>query len=98
MIGSKLVCHEKTDGKGTVYQHKVCLIAKGFSQIPGQDYHNTHSTVAKYPTLHTLLALTACKDMELHQMDIVGVYLQGDLDEEIYMTPPDSLKIKGKTD
>jgi hypothetical protein len=34
--------------------------------------------------------------MELHQIDIVGAYLQGDLNEEIYMTPPDGLKIKGK--
>jgi hypothetical protein len=70
-IGSKLVCHEKTDGEGTVYQHKVCLVAKGFSQIPGQDYHDTHSAVAKYPTLHTLLALAAREDMELHQIDVV---------------------------
>jgi hypothetical protein len=98
MIGSKLVCHEKTNGEGTMYQHKVCLVTKGFSQIPGQDYHNTHSAVSKYPTLRTLLALTARKDMELHQIDIEGAYLQGDLDKEIYMTPPDGLKIKGKTD
>jgi hypothetical protein len=97
-IGSKLVCHEKTDGEGTMYQRKVHLVTKGFSQIPGQDYHNTHSTVAKYPTLRTLLALTAREDMELHQIDVVGAYLQGDLNEEIYMTPPDGLKIKGKTD
>jgi hypothetical protein len=97
-IGSKLVCHEKTDGEGNVYQRKVCLVAKGFSQIPGQDYHDTHSAVAKYPTLCTLLALTAREDMELHQINVVGAYLQGDLDKEIYMTPPDSLKIKGKTD
>jgi hypothetical protein len=36
--------------------------------------------------------------MELHQIDVVGAYLQNDLDEEIYMTPPDGLKIKGKMD
>jgi hypothetical protein len=35
--------------------------------------------------------------MELHQINVVGAYLQGDLDKEIYMTPPDGLKIKGKT-
>jgi hypothetical protein len=98
MIGSKLSCHEKTDGEGTMYQQKVCLVMKGFSQIPGQDYHDTHSTVAKYPTLRTLLALAAHKNIELHQIDIVGAYLQGDINEEIYMTPPDGLKIKGKMD
>jgi hypothetical protein len=36
--------------------------------------------------------------MELHQIDVVGAYLQGNLDKEIYMTPPDGLKIKGKMD
>jgi hypothetical protein len=46
--------------------------------------------------VYTLLALAARKDMELHQIDVVGAYLQGDLNEEIYMTPPDGLKIKGK--
>jgi hypothetical protein len=45
---------------------------KGFSQILGQDYHATHSAVAKYPTLCVLLALTAHEDMELHQINIVG--------------------------
>jgi hypothetical protein len=73
-IGSKLVCHEKTDGEGTMYQHKVCLVVKGFFQIPGQDYHDTHSAVAKYPTLRTLLALAAREDMELHQIDVVGAF------------------------
>jgi hypothetical protein len=95
-IGSKLICHEKLDGEGDVYQRKVRLVARGFSQIPGQDFHATHSAVAKYPTLRALLAIAAREDMELHQLDVVGAYLQGDLDEEIYMSPPDGLKIDGK--
>ena len=95
-IGSKIVCHEKLHSEGTVYQCKVRLVAKGFSQIPGQDFHATHSAVAKYPTLHALLAVAAREDMDLHQIDVVGAYLQGELDEEIYMSPPDGLKIAGK--
>jgi hypothetical protein len=69
---------------------------KRFSQTPGQDYHAIDSAVAQYPTLCTLLALAAHEDMQLHQINVVGAYLQGDLDEEIYITPPDGLKIKGK--
>jgi hypothetical protein len=41
-----------------------------------------------------MLAIAMCKDMELHQVDVVGAYLQGDLDEEIYMTPPAGLNIR----
>jgi hypothetical protein len=58
-IGSKLVCHEKLDGEGDVYQHKICLVARGFSQIPDLDFHVTHSAVAKYSTLRAMLAIAA---------------------------------------
>jgi hypothetical protein len=95
-IRSKTVCHEKRDGEGTVYQRKCRIVAKGYSQIPGQGFEATHSAVAKYPTLHALLSIATHENMELHQIDVVGAYLQGDLDEEIYMSPPDGLKVKGK--
>jgi hypothetical protein len=62
----------------------------------GQDFEATQSAIAKYPTLCALLSIAACENMELHQIDIVGAYLQGDLNEEIYMSLPDGLKVKGK--
>jgi hypothetical protein len=43
-----------------------------------------------------MLTIAAREDMELHQVDVVGAYLQGDLDKEIYMTPPAGLNIPGK--
>jgi hypothetical protein len=43
-----------------------------------------------------MLAIAACEDLELHQVDVVGAYLQGDLDEEIYMTLPAGLNIPSK--
>jgi hypothetical protein len=95
-IGSKLVCHEKLEGEGDVYQRKIRLVARGFSQIPDIDFHVTHSTIAKYSTLRAMLAIAVRKDLELHQVDVVGAYLQGDLDKEIYMTPPTGLNIPGK--
>jgi hypothetical protein len=97
-IGSKLVCHEKLDGEGDIYQHKICLVTQGFSQIPDIDFHVIHSTVTKYSTLHAMLTIAMREDLELHQVDVVGAYLQGDLDEEIYMTLPAGLNIPGKRD
>jgi phosphoribosyl-AMP cyclohydrolase len=93
VIGSKIVCHEKKDSDGSIYQHKY-FVAKGYSQVPGQDFKATFSAIAKYPTFCALLALTACENYELHQ--IVGAYLQGDLYEGIYMLQLDGLKVKGK--
>jgi hypothetical protein len=84
------------DGKGDVSQRKICLVARGFSQIPDLNFHVTHSTVTKYSTLRAMLAIAVHDDMKLHQVDVVGAYLQGDLDEEIYMTPPAGLNIPSK--
>jgi hypothetical protein len=67
-----------------------------FSQIPDLNFHVTHHAIAKYSALHAILAIAMREDMELHQVDIVGACLQGDLDEEIYMTPPAGLNIPGK--
>jgi hypothetical protein len=53
--------------------------------VPEQDFHETFSSVAKFTTLHALLSITSYRNMELHQIDIVSAYLQGNLEEEIYM-------------
>jgi len=63
-------------------------VAKGFSQVPGQDFTETFSSVAKFTTLRIFLALAAYLDFEIHQVDVIAAYLQGDLDEEIYMEVP----------
>jgi len=95
-VRSKIVLKEKHDGDGNIVKLKARIVAKGFDQVPGQDYELTFASVAKFMTLHTLLSIVAHKDWELHQVDVVGAYLQGDLDEEIYMEVPEGVKEKGK--
>ena len=97
-IGSKLVFREKKDGEGELVKYKARAVVKGFSQVPGQDFEigMTHAGVMKYATLRALLSLTAREDWELHQIDIVGAYLQGDLEEEIFAECPDGIKVEGK--
>jgi hypothetical protein len=96
VIGSKIVCHEKKDGNGSIYQCKCCIVAKEYSQVPGQDFEAMFSAIAMYTTFCALVVLTAHENYKLHQIDVVGTYLQGDLDEEIYMLLPDGLQVKGK--
>ena len=70
---------------------------KGFSQVYGQDFTKTFSSIAKFTTLQTLLSVVACKDCELHQVDVVATYLCGDLEEELYMEIPKGVIVKGQS-
>ena len=93
-IGSHIVFKEKLDDYGKHVKFKARIVTQGFLQVPGLDFTETFSLVARFMTLQIFLALTAFLNLELHQVDIVRAYLQGDLDEKIYMKVPDGLAEK----
>jgi len=66
------------------------LVAQGFTQIEGVNYYDTYAPVAKLASFRTILAIAARLDLELHQIDIKGAYLNGELtpQEVIYMRQP----------
>jgi hypothetical protein len=90
IVGSKWVFRAKRDATGNIVRHKARLVAQGFSQVPGVDYLDTFAPVAKLPSIRTVLTLAARNDLEIHQIDIKGTYLNGELTEkeQIYMCQP----------
>ena len=58
---------------GEVERYKAHIIAKGFNQVYSIDYDKTFTPVVKWVSIHILLALAARLDLEVHQMDIVGM-------------------------
>ena len=94
IIGSKWVFRVKKDADGNIVRKKARLVAQGFSQVPGVDYFDTYAPVARLASIRTVLALAARENMELHQIDIKGAYLNGELTpgEIIYMRQPPGFK------
>jgi len=66
--------------------------------VLGLDSIKTFSSIAKFMALQIFLALTAFLDLELHQVNVIGAYLQGNLDKEIYMKVPNGLAKKYGSD
>jgi hypothetical protein len=86
-VGCKWVYKTKYDSKGKVERFKARLVAKGFTQKEGIDYTETFSPVSKNVSFRIVMALIAHYDLELHQMDVKIVFLNGVLQENVYMAP-----------
>ena len=89
-IGCKWIFKTKRDSMGNLERYKARLVAKGFTQKEGIDFKETFSPVSTKDSFRTIMALVAHFDLELHQMDVKTAFLNGDIDETIYMMQPEN--------
>ena len=87
-VGCKWVFRTKFRNDGTVECYKARLVAKCYTQKYGEDYDEMFAAVVRYSPVRTLLAFAVQEGMVVHQMDVVTAFLNGVLDEEIYMVQP----------
>jgi hypothetical protein len=73
-------------------------VAKGYSQVEGVDFNETFAPVAKFTTIRCILAIGAAMDLDIHQMDVKTAFLNGELEEDIYMDQPQGFVQDGKED
>ena len=88
-IGCKWIYKRKRGVDGKVETFKARLVAKGYTQKEGVDYEETFSLVAMFKSIRILLSITAYFDYEIWQMDVNTAFLNGNLEESIYMIQPE---------
>ena len=94
-VENKWIFKKKTDADGNVSVYKARLVAKGFRQVQGVDYDETFSPVAMIKSIRILLAIAAYHDYEICQMDVKTAFLNGNIEEELYMMQPKVSLIQG---
>ncbi|CAJ2673651.1 unnamed protein product [Trifolium pratense] len=87
-IGCKWVFRIKENPDGSINKYKARLVAKGFSQEPGFDFKETFSPVVKPVTIRIILTLALSFKWDIQQIDINNAFLNGILQEEVYMSQP----------
>jgi len=88
VIGTKWVFKNKLDEYGVIVRNKARLVAKGYNQEEGIDYGETYALVARLEAVRLLLAYACMNGFKLHQMDVKSAFLNGCIDEEVYVCQP----------
>ena len=88
VIGTKWIFKNKSDEHGTVIRNKLRLVAQGYTQVEGIDLDETFAPVARLESIRILLARASHLNFKLYQMDVKSAFLNGMLQEEVYVEQP----------
>nr|KYP31309.1 Retrovirus-related Pol polyprotein from transposon TNT 1-94 [Cajanus cajan] len=96
-VGCKWVFRVKENADGSIDKLKARLVAKGFHQVHGFDFHETFSPVIKPITIRIILTLALTNNWNLFQLDVNNAFLNGTLEETIYMVQPPGFEAGDKS-
>jgi hypothetical protein len=88
VIDTKWVFRNKLNEDGQVTRKKARLVCKGYAHIEGIDFEETFSPVARMEAIRFLLAYAFSKNVKVYQMDVKSTFLNGELEEEVYIEQP----------
>nr|GEX90881.1 reverse transcriptase domain-containing protein [Tanacetum cinerariifolium] len=88
IIGTKCVFRNKLDENSVVSRNKDRLVAQGYNQQKGIDYDETYAPIARLESIRILLAYACALDFKLFQMDVKSAFLNGFINEKVYVAQP----------
>jgi hypothetical protein len=88
----KWVFRNKQDENGVIVRNKAILVAQGYTQVEGLDYDETFAPVARLEAIRILLAYATSHNIKLYQMDVKSAFLNGKINELVYVKQPPSFE------
>ena len=96
VVYSKCTYKIKHAADGSIKKYKARFVARGFSQKEGIDYEETFSPVARYTSIRAIMALASMMKWDLHQMDVKTTFLNGVIEEEVYIEQPQGFEVEDR--
>ena len=96
VVTSKWIYKVKFSTDGSVEKCKAKFVARGFSQKEGIDYDETFAPVARYSSIRVIISLASVMGWKLHQMDVKTTFLNGEIEEEVYIEQPKGFELHGR--
>ena len=88
VVGSRWIYKIKYATDDSIEKFKARFVAKGYAQKEGIDYEETFAPIARYTSIRSIISLVAQMGWEIHQMDVKTVFLNGVIEEEVYIEQP----------
>jgi hypothetical protein len=96
VVSSKWLYKIKHDADGSIEKYKAKFVARGFFHKEGIDYEETFAPVTRYTSIRTIIALAAKMKWKLHQMDVKTTFLNGVIEEEVYIEQPQGFEVEDR--
>ena len=96
IVSSKWIYKIKHAANGSIEKYKARFVAIGFSQKEGIYYEETFTPVARYTLIRAIMALASMMKWDLHQMDVKTTFLNGVIEEEVYIEQPQGFEVEDR--
>eukprot|EP00253_Pinus_taeda_P025972 PITA_25972 len=96
-LASRWLYKVKHAADGSIEKFKARFVARGFSQVEGVDYEETFASVARYTSIRSIISIAAEMGWKIHQMDVKTAFLNGFIQEEVYMSSHRALRCMGRS-